>query len=134
MTDSTLKPAETTPTTVERSADFRNYYANNVFIESTAWDLKITFGHLDRASAPVLVKNECSVTLPWPQAKLALFWIALHVEMAEAEVGQKIPVRKDLWPQELPEKLPNTVEADAASTERFRRIYDKLRTEFLKTV
>ncbi|MGA9721239.1 MAG: hypothetical protein WBQ86_02195 [Candidatus Binatus sp.] len=131
MTEPTEKP--TPPSQVERAADFRTYYANNVYIESTAWDLKITFGQLDRATAPLLVKNECSVTLPWPQAKLALFWIALHVEMAEAEVGQKIPVRKDLWPQELPEKLPDNVETDAAAAERFRRIYNRLREEFLKT-
>ncbi len=132
MTEPTEKPNP--PASVERAADFRTYYANNVYIESTAWDLKITFGHLDRATAPLLVKNECSVTLPWPQAKLALFWIALHVEMAEAEVGQKIPVRKDLWPQELPEKLPDNIEADAAGAQRFRKIYNKLREEFLKTV
>ncbi len=134
MTDSTPKTEPAAPASVERATDFRTYYANNLYIESTAWDLKLTFGHLDRATAPLLTKNDCSVTIPWPQAKLALFWIGLHVEMAEGEVGQKIPIRKDLLPQPLPDKLPDAVEADTAGAQRFREIYDKLRAEFLKTV
>lgn len=115
----------------ERAADFTTRYANNIFFESTAWDLKLTFGHVEQASE---IQHDFAVTIPWPQAKLALFWLRLHVEMAEAEVGAKIPIRADLLPQELPAKLPEPLEADPASAERFRKIYERLRAEFLKSI
>jgi hypothetical protein len=133
MTDTGKKtiPATEQPS-VEWSTEFRAYYSNNVNYESTAWDMKLTFGHIERATAPVLVKNDCSVTIPWPQAKLALFWLRLHVEMAEAEIAGKIPIRKDLLPPELPEQTPEVLEEP--NMQRFREVYERLRAEFLKAV
>jgi hypothetical protein len=124
----TSKPA------VERSTDFPTYYSNNIVYESTAWDIKLTFGHIEQATAPVLTRNDCSVTIPWPLAKLLLFWIRLHVESAEVEIAGKIPIRKDLLPPELPDRLPEELEADPANAKRFREIYERLRADFLKTV
>jgi hypothetical protein len=118
----------------ERAADFTTRYANNIFFESTAWDLKLTFGHIEQVSDPTTIQHDFAVTIPWPQAKLALFWLRLHVEMAEAEVRAKIPIREDLLPQELPAKLPEPLEADPASAKRFREIYERLRAEFLKSL
>jgi len=130
MSDATPKPIPTeAPSAAERSTDFRTYYANNILFESTAWDMKLTFGHIDRATAPLLVMNDCSVTIPWPQAKLALFWLRLHVEMAEAEIEGKIPIRKDLLPLELPETLSGL---DEVAAQRFREVYQRIRAEFLK--
>jgi hypothetical protein len=133
MTDAA--PQSATPqTVVERAPNFTNFYANNIYYESTAWDMKFTFGHVDQATAPVVVKNDCAVTIPWPQAKLALFWLRLHVELAEAEVGVKIPIRKDLLPAELPEKFPEPAQESDPKLKLFRDVYNKLRAEFLTTV
>ncbi len=137
MSEENIKPnpAPAPAPTIERSTDFHSYYANNILFESTAWDMKLTFGHIDNASVtPLLIKNDCSVTIPWPQAKLALFWLRLHVEGAEAEVGVKIPIRKDLLPGELPEHLPGLAQENDPRVKMFREIYNKLRAEFLKTL
>jgi hypothetical protein len=133
MADTKSTVAQEPQLTVERSSDYRMYYANNIQFESTAWDVKFTFGHLDVVSAPAHIKNECSITIPWQQAKLALFWLRLHVEVAEAEIRAKIPLRKDLLPQQLPGELPIST-TDTLSADRFREIYERLREEFLKTV
>jgi hypothetical protein len=132
MTD-TDKP-QTPPQTTERAADFTTRYANSIYYESTAWDLKLTFGHVEQITAPAVIKQDFAVTIPWPQAKLALFWLRLHVEMAEAEVGAKIPIRKDLVPADLPEELPEPLQEDKVAMERFRETYGRLRREFIKTL
>jgi hypothetical protein len=134
MSDATPKSISPNPQPeVERSPDYRAYYANNINFESTAWDMKLTFGHLDMVTAPIKVKNDCSITIPWPQAKFALFWLRLHVESAEAEVGAKIPIRKDLWPVEFPNGPPDS-QADPVKFQQLREIYERLREEFLKTL
>jgi hypothetical protein len=129
MNDETQKPAATQQ--VERAADFTTRYANNVYFESTAWDIKLTFGHVEQATDPVVIKHDFAVTIPWPQAKLTLFWLRLHVETAEAEIGAKIPIRKDLLPAELPKSESGQ---DDPTMKKFREIYERLRTEFLATV
>jgi hypothetical protein len=133
MTDPTPKPNPPAPTS-ERAPDFTNRYANNIYFESTAWDIKLTFGHVEQATAPVSLKHDFAVTIPWPIAKLALFWLRLHVELAEAEVGVKIPIRKDTLPAELPEKFPEPAQENDPKAKTFREIYNRLRAEFLATL
>jgi hypothetical protein len=131
MTDTAPKP--TAPQqVVERASNFTNFYANNMYFESTAWDMKITFGHVDQATGTIVIKHDLAVTIPWPQAKLALFWLRLHVEMAEAEVGTKIPIRKDVIPAELPKPEPE--QEHDPSVKRFFEIYERIRAEFLATL
>jgi len=115
----------------ERTEDFRSLYANSVLYEASAWDLKLIFGQLDQASGRAIVKQNVAVTIPWPQAKLALFWLRFQVEIAEATVGTKIPIRKDLLPIEAPPLTPEE-ESDPA-TKQAREIYMRLREEFLAT-
>lgn len=114
---------------VERSNDFTDRYANNINFESTAWDLRLTFGHIDQATNQLVVKQDFAVTIPWPQAKLALFYLRLHVETAEAELGVKIPIRKDLIPPEVL-NLEGMQDTDPA-TIRLRALWGKIRAEFL---
>ncbi len=135
MTDTETKPQSSTPQQiVERAPNFTAFYSNNIYFESTAWDMKLTFGHIDQATGTVVIKNDCSVTIPWPQAKLALFWLRLHVELAEAEVGVKIPIRKDLYPAELPEKLPEPAMENDPKMTVFRETYNRRRAEFLASL
>jgi len=127
MTD-TAKPEQT----FTRADDFSISYSNSILFESTAWDLRLTFGHIDQATGTVTVKQDRAVTIPWPQAKLAIFWLRVHVAAAEAEVGTKIPIRKDLIPQELPPPMPE--QANDPSTVRFRELYEKIRSEFIDSL
>ena len=94
--------------------------------------MKLIFGQLDQSVTPNVVRQHLAVTIPWPQAKLALFWLRAQVEMAEATVNAKIPLRKDLLPQELPRLAPE--QANEGEVNWFRDWYDKAREEFLKTV
>ncbi len=111
-----------------RTADYRETYANSIILEQTAWDLKMTFGMLDGAA----VNQNLGISIPWPQAKLMLFWLRLQVESAEATVGVKIPLRSDILPPE-PSVLTPEQEADP-TIRRFQDLYVKLREEFLKTI
>jgi hypothetical protein len=116
----------------ERTSDFINTYANSVMFESSAWDLRLLFGQLDQVSGAGIIKQHLGVTIPWPQAKLMLFWLRLQVEAAEMGVNARIPIRKDLLPQEAPELTPEQ-EQDPANR-AVRELYIKLREEFLASV
>lgn len=112
----------------ERIDDFASSYANNVNYEQTAWDLKLIFGQVDGN----VVRQHLAVTIPWPQAKLAAFWLRVQVESAEAYVGAKIPIRKDLIPAELPSLTPEQ-EKDPA-WRAFYELYSKAREDFIATL
>jgi hypothetical protein len=115
----------------ERTADYVETYANSILYEQSAWDLKLILGRVDQSSGATVVKQHLAVTIPWPQAKLALFWLRLQVEAAEMAIGAKIPIRKDILPQEPPPLTPEQ-EKDPDS-KRFYDLYVKLRNEFLGT-
>lgn len=131
MTETTT--AQATPEVgFKRSEDFTTSYANNIFLEASAWDLKLVFGQLDQGPEGSVVKQHLAVTIPWPQAKLALFWLRLQVEIAEAAVGSKIPIRKDLLPVEPP-PLTAEQEKDPATKQSYD-LYVKLREEFIASL
>jgi hypothetical protein len=122
--------ADETPPAVksERTENFISTYANNVFLESSTWDLKLIFGQLDQSSAPNTIKQNVAVTLPWAQAKLLLYYLRLHIEAEEIADG-KIHIRPDVRPVEPPALTP-----EQKSDPAFKRIYDfmiKLRAEFI---
>ncbi len=121
------------PIKYERAENFTTYYANSVLYESSAWDIKLILGQIDQAAQPTTtVKQQLAVTIPWPQAKLALFWLRFQVEAAEASVGAKIPIRKDLLPVEPPPLKPE--EENDPATKQAYELYLKLRNEFVATV
>src|ERR1700688_2976430 len=91
--------------TFDRLPNFMSTYANNAVFEPSAWDLKIVFGQLDQSSGTPEIKQHLAVTLPWAQAKLALFWLRVQVEAMELQSG-KIQIRKDLLPSEPPSLTP----------------------------
>ena len=115
-----------------RSSDFSSIYANNVFFEASAWDLKIIFGELDQSSGTASIQQRAAVTIPWPQAKLMSFWLRVQVELAEATVKAKIPIRPDLLPAELP-ALTAEQQSDSSAIE-FHEIYQRIRADFLASL
>jgi hypothetical protein len=115
----------------ERTDDFISTYANNAFFEGSAWDLKIIFGQLDQSGAQAVIKQNLAVTIPWAQAKLALYYLRLQIEAIEIQSG-KITIRNDLLPPEPP---PLTPEEEAIPrSKEIRDLVLKLREEFLATL
>jgi hypothetical protein len=130
MTDA--QATTTPPIQFERTEQYIASYANSIIFESSAWDLKLIFGQLDQVSSTTLVKQHLAVTIPWPQAKLALFWLRLQIEVAEIQVRAKIPIRQEFLPPELP-PLTSEQENDPG-TKEFYGLYHKIREEFLASL
>jgi hypothetical protein len=131
MTDAVAPPPPSIK--YERAENFTSWYANSVLHEASAWDLKFIFGQIDQTGYPTTtIKQQLAVTIPWPQAKLILFWLRFQVEFAEATVGVKIPIRKDLLPADMPPLKPEE-ESDPA-IKQAHDLYVKIRNEFLATV
>ncbi len=75
----------------KRSDDFISRYANNVYLESTLWDLKLIFGHTDLAAGNLLLQD-IAVVIPWPQVKVFCYFLTIHLGAHEADCGRiKIP-------------------------------------------
>src|SRR5260370_42525715 len=85
---------------IEHSKSFISLYANHVLFHPTAWDLKILFGQVENRSGTDVVTQDAAITIPWAQAKLALFYLRAQVEVMEMLSG-KIPLRKDLLPADV---------------------------------
>jgi hypothetical protein len=123
--------AETEGLRYQRAANFTTTYANNAYFESSAWDLKIVFGQLEQPpEQPPVITQHIAVTIPWAQAKLALYYLRLHVEGNELQNG-KILIRKDLLPTE-PAPLTPEQEKDPLAKGLYE-IFRKCRAEFLES-
>ena len=123
--------AQPTRPQVEHTDNCVSSYANSVMFEPSAWDLKLIFGQLDQASGTTIVKQHLAVTIPWAQAKLALYWLRVQVDAMEIQSG-KIPIRKDVIPPELP-PLTAEQESDPAA-KKFHEAYVKIREQFIASL
>lgn len=102
--------AEQTDTTqtggfYERLEDFFSLYANNFQIERTIFDLKLIFGQLSESGGKLHVEQHSSVTLPWIQAKLLMYFLQMNIAGFEFQNG-KIKIPTDLLPPPLPPLSP----------------------------
>lgn len=82
----------------QRREDFAEFYANNSQVLSSVWDLRLVFGQLDQSQGPNTIVQHSAVTLPWPQAKVMLYFLQMHLASHEAEHG-KIIVPKGIIPE-----------------------------------
>jgi hypothetical protein len=125
-----------TPNTVyEFSQDSAEVYGNNVLYESSAWDFKFLFGQLDQSGqvigGPVKAKTviHTAVTVPWPQAKLMLYWLKGHIEAHEL-VNGKIRMPKNTIPEYL--QLPEEIRKSDPNAEAVFQIFERLRRELVE--
>jgi hypothetical protein len=95
---------EEPPKQVSASHNLNTEYANNVFFEATVWDIKLIFG--EWSSRVNLVDWHTSITVPWAQAKLIQYYLAINVEAHERMQG-KIPFPASMIPPEPPPPDPN---------------------------
>lgn len=68
--------------------DFTSGYANNVFLESSLWDLRLIFGQNDQQIGPNSVVQHTSITLPWAQVKLLNHFLEAHLLAHEIQNGR----------------------------------------------
>jgi uncharacterized protein DUF3467 len=112
-----------------RSEDFVNRYANNVFLESSAWDLKFIFGQLELNLEPgkEIIIQHSGIALPWPQVKMLAYLMQVHIAMHEARIG-KINVPEGLIYKVKGEMPPDFAEQFTREPEalwsKLRAMYD----------
>jgi hypothetical protein len=108
----------------KRLDEFTSKYANNVFLESTNWDLKLLFGEYDLGDNTVLMHS--AMTMPWAQAKILAYLMQVHVAAHEAQFG-KIVLPKDAVveiPEQMPKELAETSSDGGTSWPKLRELYD----------
>src|ERR1039458_2007984 len=72
----------------KRGENFIDRYANNVFFESSAWDLKLIFGSVDQSIAPNHVTQHTGMSLSWAQVKVLIFLLRFQLLSHEARLGR----------------------------------------------
>ena len=95
-----------------RGQDFVSLYANNVQYEPSVWDLKIVFGELDQSKGPSAVEQHTGITLSWMEAKIAAYFIALHILAYQAKNGL-IQIPNSVMPPRPDPEDPTVVGAQA---------------------
>ena len=100
-------------------------YANNVAFEQTVWDLKLLFGEYSQRHNGV--EWHTSITIPWAQAKLMLFYLTINVRSYELFNNRAIDIPISMLPAE-PDPPPNP--DDTKSVKLFEMI-TRYRQEFM---
>jgi hypothetical protein len=116
------KTPETPQPAIEYSRvdDFVSAYANNVFFESSLWDLKLIFGQNDQHVSSNAVVQHTSITLPWPQVKLMMYLMGNNLLAHEIQNGRVhlapnlITPLPDAPEPELLARIPKLLEIHAA--------------------
>jgi hypothetical protein len=124
-----------------RDVDFVSRYANNVQLESNAFDVKLTFGILDQrdgvkdVNAKPSVDQHTSINLSWPEAKLLVFWMQVHLAAYEKDNG-KIKIPATALPAEIPANIHERL-TDLKARESVRQgleIIRKMRVDFIASL
>ncbi len=87
-----------------RNEDFFGEYANNIKLDSSNWDLKLTFGELNMSEGPNVVDQKFSTTIPWAQAKVLHYFLSLHLFGQEEDYGRIVIPTGIIppWPSTMP--------------------------------
>lgn len=116
-----------------RDVDFVARYANNIQFETNPFDLKLTFGIMDLNSAAeippkVFIDQHTSMNISWPEVKLLLYFLQLHIAGYEKENGKiKIPV--GAMPPEPPTMVPP--QFDNPQAQAYFEMIRRMRAEFI---
>lgn len=125
----TDKPNIPSPIIYEIADDFVETYANNVYYESSVWDLKLIFGQLDQREGKVKIAQHTAITLPWMQAKLFSFWLRGQIEAHEM-INGKIQLSASIIPGEMPPPTEEQKKSDANADAIFV-LFNRLRAELI---
>jgi hypothetical protein len=113
-----------------RSEDFLARYANNVILESNAWDLKLIFGELDQSETPPKIAQHTAITLPWSQVKILAYLLGIHLLGHENDFGRIQLPRDAVKP--IPEQVPAEVSGTVRNAEAVWAVLRKRYIDFIK--
>jgi hypothetical protein len=68
-----------------RTEEFESLFANSVRFESTLWDLKLMFGHVDLAAKQIV--QHTAINIPWPQVKIATYFMLVNLVVHQSLNG-----------------------------------------------
>jgi hypothetical protein len=108
-----------------KAEDFISDYANNSVLQSSNWDLKIVFGHLDMSVGLNDVVQTMAVTIPWAQAKVMHYYLTVHLIGHEAEMGRIIVPSGIIG--ELPKEAPAGANKDGF--QKIAKVYEEFMAE-----
>jgi hypothetical protein len=111
----------------ERSEDYSTAYANNITVETSVWDMKITFGELDQAAG--VIAQHTAITIPWSIVKLFVFLMRAQITAQEIQFGP-IAIPPTMLPPEFPPPPPGL--KDSAVFQRTFEELKVLREQFLQ--
>ena len=111
-----------------KSEETNTEYANNTFFEGTVWDLKILFGEWSARANEVTWHT--SMTVPWAQAKLMAFYLAVNVAAHEIEHDTKVKIPVGM----LPPEVPPATDQDTPMTKALRQMFREQREKFLSSL
>ena len=117
--------------TFELAEEVYETYANNVYYESSSWDLKLIFGQMDQTGGKVRIVQHSAITLPWPLVKLMVYWLRGQVEAHELKNG-KIHIPPPIIPPAIP--LTEEIKKSDPNAEAVLAIFNKLREEFISSL
>jgi hypothetical protein len=124
-------PTDKPPLVYESAEEFYEAYANNVYFEASAWDLKLIFGQLDQSGGKVKIVQHSAITLPWTQVKLLSYWFRGQVE-AHEHINGKIDMPPVILPPEVP--LTEEIKKSDPNAETVWTIFNRLRNELLSSL
>ena len=117
--------------TFELADEVYEAYANNVYYESSSWDLKLIFGQMDQTGNKVRIIQHSAITLPWPLIKLMVYWLKGQIEAHEL-VNGKIRVPPPVIPPTV--TLTEELKKSDPNTEVVFAIFNRLREEFIASL
>jgi hypothetical protein len=110
-----------------RAENFESKYSNNVHLEMSTWDLKMTFGELDQSLGPHVVNQHTAMSMPWAYVKILAYLLRLNVLGHEAGHG-RIIIPKGLIP-EVPKEKPGNLEVPEEYFAAARALYEDFISE-----
>jgi hypothetical protein len=116
--------AEQSKTGIYRGENFESLYANNVQFQPFEWDLKVIFGELDvlpDKPNELVVEQHTAITIPWLQAKLAVYYLSLQVAVHEM-THERIRIPTALIPPE-----PTRPTGDMADDPTAIKVYEHIK-------
>jgi hypothetical protein len=115
-----------------RADDFQLVYANNLVIDSTAWDVRLTFGRYDDIDGKPCLKQNLAASIPFGVAKLAVYWIEAQIIANEIETGRRVGMREAVLPPALPPLTPE--QQKSPSLVKYFEAMTRLREKFIASV
>ena len=120
------------PVGFELADEVYEAYANNIYYESSSWDLKLIFGQLDQSEGKVKVVQHSAITVPWAQVKLMVYWLKGQIEAHEL-VNGKIHIPPPVIPSPLPPLTEDMKKSDP-NAEAVYDIFKRLHDEFVSNL